>query len=412
MNKNNIECPHCGKKIDIDSVLNASYKEKYRKDYEVKSLKLEDREKKLKVNEKKQKEEIDKRVKEKIKQREHALKKKLKSDVEAEYLGEIAELKTTVREKSKKVINYRRLETELEKTKMEKDEIAESIRSKAEKELSRKLAEQEKKIKKAEAEKNQFKIKELEKKFEDQKKLTNKMQKKQEQGSIQIQGEVQERAIEEWLSEKFPLDTIQEIKKGQKGADCLQIINTRSLQNCGTIYYESKRTKTFQKTWIEKFKTDIRDKKADVGILVTEVMPPDMERCGFKDGIWICTFEEFKGLCEVFRQSIIDVKTAITTQENKGEKMGMLYDFFTSNEFKQYIEAIAEGFQQMKLDLEYEKNAMNAIWKKREKQIDKIVKNTTSMYGSIKGIAGKDIKLIPSLELPAGDVDSLDVREN
>src|SRR5690606_27252105 len=146
----------------------------------------------------------------------------------------------------------------------------------------------------------------------------------------QLQGEVMELAIEEYLSKTFPLDTIDEIKKGATGADCVQIVNTREEQNCGTIYYESKRTKAFQPTWIEKFKNDIRTKKADIGVLVTEVMPSDMDRMGMKEGVWICTFEEFKGLSAVLRQSIIQLNQAVQSQENKGDKMSMLYDFLTS----------------------------------------------------------------------------------
>ena len=142
------------------------------------------------------------------------------------------------------------------------------------------------------------------------------------------------------MAENFPLDVIQEVKKGERGADCLQIVHTRDRQNCGSIYYESKRSKAFQANWIEKFKSDIREKNANIGVLITEVMPSDMDRLGLKDGVWVCSFDEFKGLSTVLRESIIQISSAIISQENKGEKMGMLYDFLTSNEFKLQIEAI------------------------------------------------------------------------
>ena len=176
--------------------------------------------------------------------------------------------------------------------------------------------------------------------------------------------------------------------------------NTRTKQNCGTIYFESKRTKDYQKSWIEKFKNDIREKGANIGVLVTDVMPSDMERMGLKEGIWICTYEEFKGLCFVLRESIVQLSNALVSQENKGDKMSMLYDFLTSNEFRLQIEGIVEGFTQMKEDLESEKRAMQRIWKTREKQIEKVVANTINMYGSIKGIAGKAIGTVKALELP------------
>jgi hypothetical protein len=132
-------------------------------------------------------------------------------------------------------------------------------------------------------------------------------------------------------------------------------------------------------------------------------MPADMDRMGLKEGIWICSFDEFKALCEVLRESVIQISGAIATQENKGEKMGMLYDFLTSNEFRLQIEAIVEGFTQMKTDLEKEQRAMASMWKKREKQIDKVLLNTTYMYGSIKGIAGNAVQTVSLLELPVDE---------
>ncbi|HDY75754.1 MAG TPA: DUF2130 domain-containing protein, partial [Candidatus Marinimicrobia bacterium] len=239
---------------------------------------------------------------------------------------------------------------------------------------------------------------------EDQKKLTEEMKRKQEQGSMQMQGEVQELAIEEWLATQFPLDVIEEIKKGARGADCIQTVHTRNRQNCGTIYYESKRTKDFQPGWIEKFKNDIRDKGADIGVLVTEAMPSDMDRMGMREGIWICSYEEFKGLCVVLRESIIQLSNAVVSQENKGDKMTMLYDYLTSNEFRLQIEGIVEGFTQMKSDLETEKRSIMGHWKKREKQIEKVVLNTNFMYNSIKGIAGNAVQTVKALEIP--DVDN------
>ena len=128
-----------------------------------------------------------------------------------------------------------------------------------------------------------------------------------------------------------------------------------------------------------------------------------MDRLGLKDGVWVCSFDEFKGLCTVLRESIIQISTVIITQENKGDKIGMLYDFLTSNEFKLQIEAIVEGFTQMKSDLEFEQRSMRSIWKKREKQIDKVLLNTADMYGSIKGIAGNAVQSVPLLELPSDD---------
>ena len=417
--KSKINCPNCGEEIDVNDILyhqvDQDLKKKYNDDlakekqkYKAEASKLNEEREKLEEDKRKQKEDIENKVKSEIKQKEIDLKKKYKAEAEEEQSDAISSLREEVEEKSGKIKELNKTTAELEKVKREKDELADSIKAEAEKELNQRLASEKEKIQKEESEKNEFKFKELEKQLEDQKKLTAEMKRKQEQGSMQTQGEVQELGIEDWLADKFPLDTIQEIKKGERGADCLQIVHTRSRQNCGSIYYESKRTKAFQPSWIEKFKADIRDKNADIGVLVTEVMPQDMERFGLKDGIWICSYEEFKGLCSVLRESIIQISTAIITQDNKGEKMGMLYDFLTSNEFKLQIGAIVEGFTQMKTDLESEQRSMRGIWRKREKQIDKVLLNTTGMYGSIKGIAGNALQSVPLLELPEAEDDDIE----
>ena len=87
------------------------------------------------------------------------------------------------------------------------------------------------------------------------------------------------------------------------------------------------------------------------------------------------------------------------SQENKTDKMSLLYGFLTSNEFKMQREAIVEAFTTMQSDLDSEKRSMQRIWKQREKQIEKVLDNTINMYGSIRGIAGNAIGNIKALEL-------------
>jgi len=409
-----IQCPKCGEEIDVNDILyqqvNAQLEKKFHDDlahekqrFEVQSVKLEEERRILAKEKCQQVEAVEKKVLAAVKKQESSLRKKVKAEAADEQEGALGALREELEEKSAKIKSLNQTTIELERLKREKDELEESIRADAEKQLSQRIAAEKERIQKEEHDKSELKFKELEKQLADQKRLTEEMQRKQEQGSMQTQGEVQELAIENWLEAQFPLDTIEEIKKGERGADCLQIVHTRMQQNCGTIYYESKRTKAFQAGWIEKFKGDIREKNADIGVLVTNVMPADMDRLGLKDGVWVCTYEEFKGLCAVLRESMVQISSAIVTQENKGDKMGMLYDFLTSNEFKLQIEAIVEGFTQMKSDLEAEQRAMRGIWKKREKQIEKVLLNTTGMYGSIKGIAGSAVQSISLLELPSDE---------
>lgn len=340
---------------------------------------------------------------EKLKNEQTALRNKVTLELQNELSGQLSALQQEITEKSNQLKEFNKAKTEIERLKREKDELRDSVVLEKEQEFSVKLNEEKLKIQRQADESALLKIKELQMQLEDQKKLAEEMKRKAEQGSTQSQGEVQELAIEEWLRDNFPLDVIEEVKKGTRGADCLQIVHTRNRQNCGTIYYESKRTKDFQAGWIEKFKNDIRDKNATLGVLVTEAMPNDMQRMGLKDGVWICTFEEFKGLCTVLRESVIKLSEAKLSQENKGDKMEMLYSYLTSNEFKLQIEGIVEGFTQMQSDLEAEKRAMARLWKQREKQLEKVLLNTTNMHGSIRGIAGSAIQAVALLELGSSE---------
>jgi hypothetical protein len=413
-NQSQIKCPNCGTDIDVQDILahqlEEEIKQKYQAQIAEEKKKYEGEQEKLKQEkldfEKKKKQEnelFQERFDKKLKEEKGLLEDKLKLKLKEEQSEQFAALQKELNEKSEQVKELNRSKAEIEKLKREKGELKESVEAEAQKRLNETLTTEKEKIRKAEEDKNELRFKEMQKQLEDQKKLTEEMKRKQEQGSMQMQGEVQELAIEEWLASHFPLDSIEEIKKGARGGDCIQIVNTRSRQNCGAIYYESKRTKDFQPTWIEKFKADMREKGADIGVLVTEAMPSDFDRMGIKDGVWICTYDEFKGLCAVLRESVIQLSMAISSQEGKGDKMHMLYDFLTSNTFRMQVEAIVEGFTQMKTDLESEKRSMQRIWKQRDKQIEKVITNTIDMYGSIKGIAGNAVQSVKALELPGDD---------
>jgi hypothetical protein len=240
---------------------------------------------------------------------------------------------------------------------------------------------------------------ELQKQMDDTKKLMDEMQKRAEQGSMQMQGEVQELALEALLKNTFTFDRIDEVGKGMKGADCIQSVINNTGQQCGLIVYESKRTKTFSNEWILKLKEDMRLAKADIAVIVTEALPKELQRFGQLEGIWICTFTEVKSLAYVLRDSLIRIYEATQSQENKGEKMSMLYDYLTGIEFKNRIEGIVESFHLLEQDLQKEKKAMTLLWEKRSKQIERVMQNTISMYGSVKGIAGGAIKEVNGLNM-------------
>ena len=353
-----IKCPECGAQIDVNDILHRQVEAKVRKSLG------------------------------------ESLKKEAREAADDEKSEQIKSMQEELDRQSKEIKDLNKTKAELAREKREKDELKERLDAEAEQKINKARLE----IRKDEKAKAQL---EMEEKDITIAQLNNKLQDAQrtaERGSGQLQGEVQELAIEKWLTESFPLDTISEIKKGVRGADCLHVVNTRARQNCGTIYYESKRTRTFQSTWIEKFKKDLREQNANVGVIVTETMPRDMDRMGLREGIWICSFEEFKGLCKVLRESVIQISQSTAAQENRSDKMSHLYDYLTSNEFKLQIEAIVEGFTQMQSDLNTERRAMENLWKKREKQIDKVLINTNHMYSSIRGIAGNVVPSVPQLE--------------
>jgi hypothetical protein len=235
-----------------------------------------------------------------------------------------------------------------------------------------------------------LRLAEYEKKMADQQKLIEQMKQKAEQGSMQLQGEVQELVLEQLLQAAFPIDKIMPVGKGVRGADCIQIVCNGFGQECGKIIYESKRTKDFSIDWIEKLKADMRSQNADIGVIVTQVFPKDMERFGEKEGIYICHFSEVKSLVSVLRPNILKVAALIKSQENKGEKMNMLYQYLTGNEFYEQWKAIREGFQQLKSNIQKERDMMEKIWKAREKQLEKVLLNAAHIKGSIEGIAGAD----------------------
>jgi hypothetical protein len=410
MKGNTIACDNCGNVINVDEILVKNTENRIRAQFAAENKKKEtDLEKKLdelkrqeaalKAQSKSLEEEAEERVEELLRAEKKQLEIRLKKKLEAENQDRLEMLEEELKEKAEKLKELNAANAKIAKLERDKAGLAEEIEAKLQRQLNDTLAKEKAKIKQQVDDQNELRIKELQLQLEAQKKLTEEMKKKQEQGSMQMQGEVQELAIEEYLEQAFPFDDISEVGKGARGADCVQTVHTRQKQNCGKIYYESKRTKAFQPTWIEKFKEDMRSEGADIGVIVTEAMPKDMTGMGMKDGIYICTYNEFKGLSHVLRQTVVQISNALSSQENKGDKMELLYTFLTGNEFKMQVEAIVEGFSAMQAGLTKEKRAMQKIWKEREKQIEKVITSTIDMYGAIKGIAGSAIQNIDALEL-------------
>jgi hypothetical protein len=411
-----IKCPECGHEFDISDVLydqvehdlKAQYEARLKEErdrFRTETAKLDTQRAALEKEREEQGEAVSRAIREGLAKERDALRRKIAAEVQEEESERLKSLREELDRKSEQVKKYHKAEAEIERLKREMGEAASKAEADAQRKLNEMLAAERQKIQKDEEDRQTLKIREKDHLIEQLKKQMVDMQRKAEQGSMQVQGEVQETAIEEWLAGAYPLDTVEEIKKGARGGDCIQVINTRSTSNCGKIYYESKRTKAFQPAWIEKFKADVREKGANIGVLVTEAMPTDMPQMGQRDGVWICSFVDLPSLSAVLRDSLITIHRALASQENRGDKMSMIYDFITGDEFRMQIEAIVEGFTQMQTDLDSEKRAMARIWKQREKQIEKVLLNTSNMHGAIKGIAGSAIPAVRRLELPGSEED-------
>lgn len=407
---NKIKCPKCGEEIDIENLIQAEAKDTLDKklaqqkaelDKQLEEYKKQTESLKSQLEKEKEKAIDDalKSQKQEFKAKEEELKKNIREEQKEAY----QELEKELEEKSLQIKELNKLKAEKSRLEREKEELQEKIIADTEKEFSQKLVEEKQKYQKQAEEKFELQIKELQKQLQDQKDLTEEMKKRQEQGSMQLQGEVQELAIEKYLKENYIYDEIKEVGKGDMGADSLQIVNTSYKPNCGTIYYESKRTKTFKEDWIAKFKNDIQEKGADIGVLVTAVYPKGMTRMGMKDGVYICTYEEFKALSFILRETLIKISDTKTLQENRHEKSAILYNYLTSTEFRFQFETIVNAFVGLQNDLESEKRAMNKLWKKREKEIQNVLSATTDMYGAIQGISGNAIQRVEALELPLLD---------
>ncbi|MES2848542.1 MAG: DUF2130 domain-containing protein [Bacteroidota bacterium] len=413
---NDIKCPNCGHQFDVENVLAADIEVKLEQQYQQKlqqsldkveadKKQLQDAQQKFEDARKNANEIFAQKMQQEKAKMEMELQEQLRKSIAGDFENQLRLLENNnkeneekLREARKKEFEFLQKEQEL-KNKEAEMEITLQKKMQQEREL---LSEQ---IRKQEGEKNQLKenemqmkLKEVQMQLEEQKKLADEMKRRAEQGSMQRQGEAQELLLEEILKENFPFDGIEEVGKGVEGADCIQIVRNNSGNECGKIIYESKRTKTWSNSWVDKLKSDMRNKGADVAILVTQVFPKDMERFGEKDGVWVCGFTEVASVAQVLRNGIIKINTAVKSQENKGDKMQMLYDYLTGIEFRGQMEAIVEGFVAMRNGITKERVQMEKIWKEREKQLEKVLLSTSGLYGSVKGIAGASVSDIPLLD--------------
>jgi hypothetical protein len=342
------------------------------------------------------------------------IEKAAKSKVEKEYSVKIRALEDEVSVAEKKLEEAQQAELGLRKERAELESRAKSI----DLEVARKVDEerktiQEEAIKKADEE-HLLKDKEKDRLIGDMKKQIDDLKRKAEQGSQQAQGEVLEVELEGVLKTSFPFDMVEPVPKGIRGADVIHKINNQVGQHCGSIIWESKYTKNWSEGWIDKLKDDQRSVKAEIAVLLSVALPKEINCCGYYKGVWITNHSSLTGLASALRSGLIEAAGARQASLGKHEKMEAIYDYLSGPVFRQKIEAIVETFVHMKNDLDGEKRAMGKLWAKREKQIERVIKNVVGMHGEMEGIIGASLPKIDSMELKAltFETDTEEAAEN
>lgn len=324
---------------------------------------------------------------------------KAAAKLQEQFAGQLKEMTEAAAEKDADLKALREQELELRKKQRElakekeENELAMQRKLDAErealaKELTEKLGEQ-------------HRMKELEKDqvIRSLKTSIEEMKRKSEQGSMETQGEALEIDLEEQLQISFPHDLITPVSKGTRGADIIQQVRNPLQQDCGIILWEIKNTKTWSDAWLMKFKDDMQEKRAVLGILVSVALPTTIQRFGRIDGVWICDPASALSLTLALREQLLIINREELASVGKNEKMEMLYQYLAGTQFQQKISGIVEAFEAMQLQILREKRAMEKQWKEREKQIERVVKNTSGLYGDMQGIIGGQIPSVPSLEL-------------
>ena len=415
-----IICPNCTTEINIDEIFYRQIEERFKQQNLAEKKKLHDEVESKRLEYKQafdilkakesaiqeQKEKFDEALQKATREQLHIEKIKLQEELKKALIKEqsdsMALLQKELEEKSKQVQELHNATAKVAQLEREKEELSARAKAEAELELNKRLAEEKLKLSKALDDEIALKLKAKDEQIEQMRRDIESAKRKADQSSMQVQGEALELSIESWLASQFPFDNVEAVKKGAFGADCVQTIHTRELQNCGVICYESKNTKAWSDGWITKLKQDMLKVNADLGVLVTSVYPNHMERMGFIDGIWVCSLDEFKGSASLLRESLIRLHKSVQKEENRGDKMVLLYNYLTGNEFGMQMKSIVDGFMTMQTELDKEKRSLMAAWKRRQKLIDGVLQNTTEMYGSLQGIAGTGaLGQIDALELQA-----------
>ena len=420
MTEPTIICPSCKTEIKLTESLAAPLVESTRRQYEQKlsekDADIARREGQLKQEQAalaKAKETIEEQVAAKLKDEreviaiEEAKKARLAlgSDLEQKS-KELADLNEILKQRDEKLAEAQKAQAELIRKQRELDDAKREMDLTIEKRVQESLDSTRAQARKEAEESLQLKVAEKEHTITSMRQQIKELERRAEQGSQQLQGEAQEIELEATLREKFPHDTIEPVAKGEFGGDALQRIFGPMGQACGSILWESKRTKNWTDGWLSKLREDQRAAKAELAVIVSQALPKDVDTFGLMDGVWVTSYRCVVPVAIALRQSLIELAAARTAGEGQQTKMEMVYQYLTGPRFRHRVQAIVEKFSDMQDDLDKERKTMTRLWAKREEQIRQVIESTAGMYGDLQGIAGRTLQEIDGLDYPMLETDN------
>ena len=407
-----ITCPQCKNEIKLTESLAAPLLESVKREYEQrlsqKDANMTQREQALAERAQsleRVKATLDQQVAQKLQQErvriaaeeQQRAKLALGNDLDQK-TNEISSLQEVLKQRDIKLAEAQKAQAELIRKQRELDDAERELDLTVEKRVQADLTAERDKARKEAEEELKLKVMEKDQTITAMQKQIEDLRRRAEQGSQQLQGEVQEMELEALLTAKFPRDTIQPVPKGEFGGDVLHRVIGPLNQVCGTILWECKRTKSWSDGWLPKLREDQRAAKAEIAVIISQALPKEVETFGLIDGVWIADPKVALPLALSLRQTLIEVASARQASEGQQTKMEMVYSYLTGPRFRQRVQAIVEAFSSMKEDLDREKKAIIRQWAKREEQIDRVMQATVGMYGDLQGIAGKTLQEIEGLE--------------
>jgi len=419
MTEPTIICPNCNTEIKLNESLAAPLIAATRKQYEQQLVQkdndiakreqaMRDKEKQLLEDKRKLDDQVADQVAAQLKAErarviaEESKKAKLASAAEMENKArELAELQEVLSANNAKLAEAQRAQAELIRKQRALDEEKRELELTVEKRVQVGLTEVRTQAKKEAEEEQKLKVLEKEQTITAMQKQIEDLKRRAEQGSQQLQGEVQELELENLLRTKFPFDAIEPVPKGEFGGDVLHRVRTPNGQASGTILWEFKRTKNWSDGWLVKLRDDQRTAKAEIAVIVSQILPKGVETFELMDGVWVTHPRAALPVAAILRQTLLELAMSRQSSEGQQTKTEMVYQYLTGPRFRQRVEAIVEAFSTMQEDLDKERKAIMKQWAKREEQIERVMGATVGMYGDLQGIAGKSLQEIEGLEFPS-----------